>query len=412
MSTSGFRQRLFNVPTLASSWSRENGFGLLRLLLAISVIASHSFPLGYGKADLGVGISHNQTNVGALAVAGFFVLSGLLITRSGMRLTTGRFLWHRALRLLPGLWVCLFLTAFVMAPLVAIHEKQSLSALFSSPTGPWSYLRANWAEGSTQYGIANLLGHVPHAGAFNGSLWTLRYEMAGYLSVGFLAAAAVLRRARWVVVLLMAWAYYILVSTALTFPHLRMTTYAPLHGLVSYSLPLLGPLSSDYLVPMLFMFGLGTLAELFRDRLPISGVLAAVALAVFAGTLHYGGFALFGMPALAYLLIFAAMRMPAPLNKIGSKRDYSYGLYIYAFVVQQGLAELHFARWGVVPFFLLSLAGSLVLAALSWHLVEQPALRLKNLGLARRPARRSTTPVGVEGAGAPVRSGDNEPLRT
>jgi peptidoglycan/LPS O-acetylase OafA/YrhL len=57
-------------------------------------------------------------------------------------------------------------------------------------------------------------------------------------------------------------------------------------------------------------------------------------------------------------------------------RDYSYGIYIYAFPVQQ--TWVYF--WPQMPlptYFLCTFFTTLVLAALSWHFVEKPALKLK-----------------------------------
>ena len=81
-----------------------------------------------------------QTNIGTLAVFGFFVLSGLLITRSARRAGVGRYCWHRALRIFPGLWVCLLVTAFVVAPLVALREHGTLDGFWTG-TGAARCLR-------------------------------------------------------------------------------------------------------------------------------------------------------------------------------------------------------------------------------------------------------------------------------
>jgi peptidoglycan/LPS O-acetylase OafA/YrhL len=63
--------------------------------------------------------------------------------------------------------------------------------------------------------------------------------------------------------------------------------------------------------------------------------------------------------------------------------DFSYGLYLYAFPVQQLVIDV----WGVhgtAANFLVVLAITLLLAVLSWHLVERPALALKDALLRRR----------------------------
>lgn len=72
--------------------------------------------------------------------------------------------------------------------------------------------------------------------------------------------------------------------------------------------------------------------------------------------------------------------------------DYSYGLYIYAFPVQQIFALLGIYRSGLLLYFLSSTVVTLILATLSCYLVERPALRLRQAKpswLAWRPEKSS-----------------------
>jgi peptidoglycan/LPS O-acetylase OafA/YrhL len=95
------------------------------------------------------------------------------------------------------------------------------------------------------------------------------------------------------------------------------------------------------------------------------------------------------------------VRTPKKLHWVGRKNDYSYGLYIYGFVVEQTLALLGYARWGRIEYTLASIAITWVLAFLSWHLVEKQAMRLKSW-----TPRRGTTLPAAEAA--PL--GDNAPV--
>ncbi|MEV0397491.1 hypothetical protein [Polymorphospora rubra] len=128
----------------------------------------------------------------------------------------------------------------------------------------------------------------------------------------------------------------------------------------------------------------------------MTGWLAAVALIGLAGTLRFGAFCVVGLPLLAYLLLYLAVGLPRSLHPIGRKRDYSYGIYIYAFPVQQVLAMLIGVQYGFVTYLAATTAGTLLLAALSWHLVERPAMLLKDMALPlparwRRPGGGSPT---------------------
>lgn len=59
-----------------------------------------------------------------------------------------------------------------------------------------------------------------------------------------------------------------------------------------------------------------------------------------------------------------------------SNLDYSYGIYIYAFPIQQALVGFY-PKMPLLLYLLLSTVCTLSLAALSWHWIEKPALRLK-----------------------------------
>ncbi|MEV6978148.1 acyltransferase [Kitasatospora sp. NPDC093806] len=389
------------APPLSEALGKVNGFGLLRLLLAVSVIFAHAMPLGMGKGDPGATWSRGQTGLGAVAVAGFFVLSGLLITRSGLRLTAARFLWNRAIRILPAFWVCLLVTAFVVAPLVARHEHL-LGTFWSHPEGPWEYIKANWTVGVDQWTISGLMAHNLKGGAFNGSIWSLAYEVLCYLVVAALAAVGVLQRMRWAVVAAMAALYGYMIYLAVGYPHLRAPGYGPT-ALPDWRLPLLGSISMDKLLPLVLMFGLGALAELYKSRLRMNGVAALLSLVLFVGSARYGGFSVIGLPAFAYLLIWLAAYMPHPLTKVGTKVDLSYGVYIYAFPIQQGLALLQVPRHGYAAYTGAAVVLSVVAAFLSWHMVEKPALKLKNVRLPRQSRGDRNRPTnGSAEAGLPA----------
>ncbi|MEU0056415.1 acyltransferase [Streptomyces sp. NPDC006334] len=367
---------------------RNNSLGLLRMCLALAVVVSHARVLGYGGKEYLHHFSGGQTELGKLSVYGFFVLSGLLVTRSGARLPVGRFLWHRALRILPGLWVCLTITAFVMAPFLYWRLHSTLDG-FNGAHGPFDYLQANWSVTTMQPDIARIMadgrsaGHI-HVGAFNGALWSLRYEVTCYLGVAVLAVTGVLARARRVVLLITLVLGWLVVRHASTDPFWA-GQYAS-HYLHDLHPPLLGQLSPTFLVYLGFAFGLGALIEVAGHRVPVSDPLGFASLIILVGSLHYGYLFTVGIPAFAYLLVWLAVRLPAPCRRVGARDDYSYGIYIYGFPVQQTLALLGGTRWGIAAYLALTLVFTLLLAMASWHFVERPAMRLKDLRI-RIPRR-------------------------
>ncbi len=161
---------------------RGNALNLIRLVLASAVVVGHATPLG--------GFSPNVlTDISSIAVNGFFVLSGFLIAGSRMRNGLGRYLWHRTLRIMPAFWVSLVVVAVVIAPTAAIVSGETWQ-LSSALT----YVTANLTLDISQWGIADTLQHVPFAGAWNGSLWTLQFEFLAYVAAGLLLTSRLVRR--------------------------------------------------------------------------------------------------------------------------------------------------------------------------------------------------------------------------
>jgi peptidoglycan/LPS O-acetylase OafA/YrhL len=369
-------------PVLAEAFSgRANSINVLRLLCAYAVIVSHSWPLGLGRHDLGFAEFNGQADLGKLGVAGFFVISGFLVTRSGGRSSLARFAWHRALRIFPGYWVCLLLLAFVLAPLLWLreHPGEGLGALFSQPSNPLSYVTRQWWTATTQHGIAGLLTGTPrdggHGSTFNGALWSLRYELLCYVLVAVLAVTGVLRRWRWGALVLTAVLLFLVLRDTLVQLAGNPRPFYP-----TVDLPLVADVHTQPLVYLALLFLLGACLHLFAERVPVSGRLAALCAIVLVGTLLTIGYHGLGEPALAYLLLWLAVRLPSRLHGIGRRHDLSYGLYIYGWPIQITLVSLGLTRRD--HGFPLWVACSLLLATgaawLSWNLVERRALAWKD----------------------------------
>ena len=136
---------------------------------------------------------------------------------------------------------------------------------------------------------------------------------------------------------------------------------------------------------LLVYFVFGASAYLIRARIPMALWIAVLCAAALLGTVTTRAFAPVASCALRYLTLFAAMRLP--FRNFDRRIDLSYGLYIYAFPVQQLLALRGTAAFGFTPYFLSALVIASVLAAASWFTVEKPSLSLKNLAHPRVLAR-------------------------
>jgi peptidoglycan/LPS O-acetylase OafA/YrhL len=91
-------------------------------------------------------------------------------------------------------------------------------------------------------------------------------------------------------------------------------------------------------------------------------------------------FRVFGLATpifLTYAFLWLAFTLP--FSRFEARGDYSYGTYIYAFPVQQIFALAGVQENGFALYFGGSVLITLMLAILSYRLVEAPCLRWKNL---------------------------------
>jgi peptidoglycan/LPS O-acetylase OafA/YrhL len=377
---------------------RANGIGALRLLFAVVVVLSHSWQLVHGDKPLGAETTYWQADFGALSVYGFFLLSGFLITGSAMTTPLPRYLWHRFLRIFPAFWTCLLVVAFVVAPLLAIRERGTLADLFAGPHGPLQYLAGNWTTGIR---TANIDG-LAHGQNLDAPLWSLIYELSAYVVVAGLAVTGLLRRAPWLLLILGAAGYASLVRDFIHHPSPVLANGEDVglmhHGSVG-PFPLIGAYEWRYLAILGFLFAAGAALNRYADKVPMHGVIAVAAVALAYATARTGGFFVFGLPAFGYAVFYAAVAAPRLLQRIGVHRDYSYGIYIYGWPVQ--ILLLAFGAVAVGPwwFFALSIGLTGPLAMASWHLIERPALSLKNAG--RSPVPHGPMPARLQMDEAP-----------
>ncbi len=347
---------------------RGNALNLIRLMLATVVIVDHAWPLGGFGEQPRLGTSE----IGHWAVAGFFCVSGFLIASSRVKLSFPRFLWHRALRIMPGFWVCLLVVAFGFAPLAAwlAHGET-----YSPASAVW-YVTRNAALWMNQWGIEGTLAGVPYRDVWDGSLWTLGYEFLAYIAAG---------------VVLTGWLRRHPAATSTVLLVVVIALGVLLEGRVSIQLLSRGLWLGAFFLAGMVAFG-------FCRALPARWWLAAASTACIAVVAVFEVSSVWAALPLAYLMLWLGAGIPAGWSP--QRNDVSYGVYIYAFPIQQALVLAGAAGLGLVPFIVLSAVCTVPLAWVSWRLVEAPAQRLKHAGLRRRPAVNATRP-GAPAAPAP-----------
>ena len=348
----------------AARGEHANNIDALRLVLAGLVVVCHCYKIARGSslaAEPLARLSDGRIDLGEAAVDGFFILSGYLIAQSWERSRSlGSFARKRAARIVPG-----YLAAGVVAVLAAV--------LVGTPGGSWAdaghALRANAGRllALQEPVVPGSWPAPPEAGVANGSAWTISYECWCYAGVATLGVLGLLRRRGLVLGLFVAaWVggyLFILGGYPIGGGLVGRVVGAPIHW---------ARLLPCYLA--------GVVLALYRDRVRWSGAGASLAaLGLGAVALLPRGLAL-GVPTFgAYLLLYFGLAGPIRWRGAARYGDFSYGIYLYAWPIQQAAARLDPTAG---PLRLLAwVAGPILLAGvLSWYGVERWFVR-------RRPER-------------------------
>jgi peptidoglycan/LPS O-acetylase OafA/YrhL len=326
----------------ADTGSRVNNFDALRLLAAVAVVVSHSFAfVGLEQPYVG------GSDLGTVGVWVFFGISGFLIAQSwALEPHLGRFLAKRALRILPALLVVLLLTTLLLG--VTFTDLPAGVYLTSPET--WLYLVRNSVL-LTTHELPGVFLDNPYPRDVNGPLWTLAPEVWAYLGLAAVGLVGALRH---------RWAFPLIAALLVVWPR-EPTKLLPWPDEVF----------------LLQAFAIGSSLYVLRRHIPWHGGLAALAAAAFVLAAPFDGLSLLlAVTAIPYVAIYTAYRGPAVLRRLTAHGDYSYGIYIYGWPVGQAIVAL-WPGIGVTALVAIGVPVTYLLAALSWHAVERPALAFK-----------------------------------
>ncbi|WP_373461237.1 acyltransferase family protein [Arthrobacter sp. B1I2] len=351
---------------------------MIRLGLAALVLFAHSFYL----AGAGEGPHVRGENLGGWAVAGFFALSGFLITGSRFTNGLGEYLVHRVARIYPAFFVCLVVTVSVFAPLGYAHQNGTLSGYWTTETTPLRFVFSNLFLQMENYDVAFTPAAVPFAGSWNGSLWSLYYEFLCYLIIAAIGGIAWVRRSPLPLALAFTLSVAVYANLPAIMPMLKDNNFALLTKLLPFFLGGAVIQAFSKWVGLHWAAGLGSIIG--------AGVCVAV-VPTWGGQL--------AAPLIAYGLLWVSSVLPSP--RLIHVHDVSYGFYIYAWPIQQLLALYGVHNRGIAVYILASGAGTLVLATASWLLIERPVMRA-----VRRRRRTSSVPAAVGGVSPAVQASD------
>lgn len=337
------------------SESRENNFQLIRFAAASGVFLSHTFPLG------GFGLGGKAQMLGHVSLNVFFVISGFLVCKSYFVRPIKIYLISRFLRIFPALTIAVFISVFVIGlgmtsldPLTylgqpEIYEYIVKNVLLIFPDIP-----------KTLPGVFHDSTYIP---TVNAPLWSLPYEVFCYLIlalIGFITKAKTkIYTFTLVSSVILTICYYIYTANIIT----KTTDFAVLFDKDFYRL--------------LSMFFLGVFIYLFRHKIILSNKYMVVLLIVFCMTILYRPVNIvFFYLTCAYLIFYFAFIPRGYLLKFNLLGDYSYGIYILGYPIQQAVESLY-PELNLISYFTVSYLVTLLLAILSWHIIEKKSLLIK-----------------------------------
>lgn len=346
-----------------ASVGRDNNLNIIRLIAALMVLYMHSFAicLGDSRQDIMYFITNGRELSGGVAVDIFFIISGFLICRSYDRASsTFSYFKARFLRIWPLLFVVVFVTAFIIGPILS---TTSFKRYFLS-LDILSFLKNAIFINTYSYLPGVFSNHYNHS--LNGSLWTLMYEVVCYILVVVISPIWKKKKVLvpiWTVILAVAYYYLTILNTSL--------------------------ISSGYILNSirLFMyFSVGMTYYIYAEKIRLSGYAFLVSV---IGLALLGWFWDFNIPFVifgSYIIFFIAFQKKYVARWYEKIGDLSYGIYIMAFPIQQILLDLmghpteYYKTMTMDPYInmVVTLIIVLPLSYLSWHFIESPCLKLKN----------------------------------
>jgi peptidoglycan/LPS O-acetylase OafA/YrhL len=318
----------------------QNNFDFLRLTAATMVLISHQFILN-GKAEPLI-FGHT---LGYFAVFIFFIISGYWVTKSYKEDSIFlRFIIKRLLRLIPGLTVCVLVCFFIIGPIGFSGDVKNYFGIKEY----WKFLRNIFFISKSE--LQGIFEKNPYPNTLNGSLWTLSIEFKWYLVLAVLGYFKMINKKI---------IFLIILFSIICWIYINYFSYEQKN------------FKSFFYLGNFFLTGvLLFLIELNLFIVFIS-LLFSVLLILFE--FYYLGL-LVGLPP---LIIYIGLQSFKYINKINRIGDLSYGVYLFAFPIQQTIFYFFGLKLTFNSSFLLVIVLTYLLAYFSWHFIELPVLRLK-----------------------------------
>lgn len=325
----------------------SNQFNFLRIFAAFLVFFGHGYIL-HGLTPTTV-LSH------ALGVYIFFAISGYLISMSWDRdPSLYRFFIKRTIRIFPALIVCILLSVIILGPILTTLPIKD----YFFNTATLIYMKNIFLHIS--YYLPGVFEHNPVANAVNGSLWSLPVEFMMYILVAIIGSTIRKYYIKYIILIL-----FILFLFVTKYWALETQDIIIFYGM---------DLKTIIYIGVYFWAGAFLYHFNFKKYFSFETFVISVLLLIFVfqwGNI-YSWLSYFLIPFMVLSFGFSTSKY----LKIFDKADYSYGLYIYAFPVQQTFVYIY-PSGSIYIHLLLAFIITMILATFSWHFIEKPSLKFK-----------------------------------
>lgn len=349
----------------------NNNFTIMHIVAAIMVILGHQFVL-MGYPNLCV----FDNTVHGLGVSILFLVSGFLVSQSYFRTKNNKygclkFLIKRISRLYPPLFLCMILTALFLWFVSDKTYDYWISAI--------KYVIDNILM-KPKYYIFSVFENNPYPKAVNGSLWTLPFELACYFLVVVVLKIYYFiethtKNLKFVINRTICICFWALILLALsTFDTLKYLNIIK-KPIMFYGLNWLNITN----LIIWFFWGVA-ISSLKNDKIINiqSAIMLLIAYICCTPTVKH----VLEPYVIGYLVIsFCLIEKPIFAN---IKRDICYGLYLYAFPIQQLIIYIFYVKFhlqlNVYVYFLVSVTITWLFAEMSYYFIENRSTirKLKN----------------------------------
>jgi peptidoglycan/LPS O-acetylase OafA/YrhL len=349
---------------------QHNNFTIISLIMSLIIIYYHSYPLYYGPGTpdpvsklLGIGI-------GGIVVYSFFIISGFHITTSLQKNERWYIFWiNRLFKLLPSLVLFVFISSFIVCPLII---KMPYFEYIKTPSIYIQFVKDNlllWHNSS--YEIMDVFSKNPYPSAINGSIWIIKHFFFCYLFLFFIKITGKLEDKKFMLFLF----FFILFLDLLSIGGLFNNYYNHLRSLF----PNIGIITEfNWFLDLLLFFMSGVIMNLYSDKIDLN---AKLFLSTFILWFLFKKILLIN-----YAIIFL---LPYMIIFIGTKKsnikikDISYNIYIFAFFLQQLIIYYFYSKISFSQFVCMGMVISIVVGLLLYFLLDKNIKKIKEKILRR-----------------------------